>query len=44
MDVGFFYWMKIFSVIFTDRAGDFGGGDLNPQSLEDAGTFTDGPR
>lgn len=34
--------MKIRPVISTDRAVDSRGGDLNPQSLKDAGSFTDG--
>lgn len=46
MDMGFFTHaqtpMEIRSVISTDRAVDSRGGDLNPQSLKDAGSFTDG--
>lgn len=41
MDMGFSA-MEICSVISTDRAVDSRGGDLNPQSLKDAGSFTDG--
>ncbi len=34
--------MEIHPVISTDRAVGSRGADLNPQSLKDAGSFTDG--